>query len=152
MHELPDLSKLSVTEKDALIRTLFENVIRLTMLVLALSDRVNELEGRLRKDSVNGCRNPPKYGGVPSIADAGWPQVEIWTSFSVLAPAGTNGAVVNRLNALIAAAMKSPAVAGKLEAQALVPVFDTPAEFAAALKKEREHWSVFIKRNNITPD
>ena len=94
----------------------------------------------------------PLLAGVPSIADAGWPQVEIWTSFSVLAPAGTNGAVVNRLSALIAAAMKSPAVAGKLEAQALVPVFDTPAEFAAALKQEREHWSVFIKRNNITPD
>ena len=94
----------------------------------------------------------PLLAGVPSIAEAGWPQVEIWTSFSVLAPAGTNGAVVSRLNTLIATAMKSPVVAGKLEAQALVPIFDTPAEFAAALKKEREHWSVFIKRNNITPD
>jgi tripartite-type tricarboxylate transporter receptor subunit TctC len=34
----------------------------------------------------------------------------------------------------------------------LVPVFDTPAEFAASLKKERENWSQFIHRNGIQPD
>lgn len=94
----------------------------------------------------------PLLPGVPSIAEAGWPQVEIWTSFSALAPAGTAAATVARLNALVATAMKTPAVAAKLEAQALVPVFDTPAEFSAALKKEREHWNAFIKRNNITPE
>ena len=94
----------------------------------------------------------PLLPGVPSIAEAGWPQVEIWTSFSALAPAGTPAAVVNRLNALFAIAMKNPSVAGKLEAQALVPVFDTPGEFNAALKKEREHWNAFIGRNNITPE
>ncbi len=80
--------------------------------------------------------------GVPTIADAGWPQVEIWTSFSVLAPAATNAAIVSQLNALIAVAMKTPSVAGKLDAQALVPVFDTPAEFTAALKKEREYMPI----------
>ena len=94
----------------------------------------------------------PLLPGVPTIADAGWPQVEIWTSFSVLAPAGTSSGIVSRLNSLIAVAMKTPSVAGKLDAQALVPVFDTPAEFTAALKKEREHWNAFIKRNNITPE
>jgi hypothetical protein len=31
-------------------------------------------------------------------------------------------------------------------------VFDTPAEFAAALKREREHWVAFIRRNNIQPE
>ena len=89
---------------------------------------------------------------VPTIAEAGWPKVEVWTSFSVLAPAGTPPPVVKRLSAAIGAAMKSPALAERLEAQALVPVFDTPEEFAASLKKEREHWAAFIRRNNITPD
>ena len=40
----------------------------------------------------------------------------------------------------------------KLEAQALLPVFDTPGEFAASLKKEREGWAAFIRRNAIEPD
>ena len=90
--------------------------------------------------------------GVPSIAEAGWPKVEIFTSFSVLAPAGTPADIVQKLNAQIGAAMKTPAVAGKLNAQALVPVFDTPEQFAASLKAERAQWNAFVQRNNITPE
>lgn len=48
--------------------------------------------------------------------------------------------------------MRTPAVAEKLNAQALVPVFDTPEEFGATLKRERERWAAFIRRNNIEPD
>jgi tripartite-type tricarboxylate transporter receptor subunit TctC len=48
--------------------------------------------------------------------------------------------------------MKAPAIAEKLDAQALVPVFDTPAEFAASLQKERDGWAAFIRRNRIQPD
>ena len=43
MHKLPDLSGLSVAEKDALILALFEQRERLTATVQALSARVREL-------------------------------------------------------------------------------------------------------------
>ena len=89
---------------------------------------------------------------VPSIAEAGWPKVEMWTSFSALAPAGTPATIVNRINAQIAAAMKIPAVAERLRAQALVPVFDTPEQFAASLRQEREGWAAFVRRNNISAE
>lgn len=65
MHELPDLSRLSVAEKDALIRALFEQVkqvARLTAMVEALSARVRELEGQLRKDSHNSSKPPSSDG------------------------------------------------------------------------------------------
>ena len=65
MHELPDLSGLSVAEKDALILALFEQVKqvdRLTATVQALSARVRELEGRLRKDSHNSSKPPSSDG------------------------------------------------------------------------------------------
>ena len=65
MHELPDLSRLSVAEKDALIRALFEQakqVDRLTAMVQMLSLRVGELEGRLRKDSHNSSKPPSSDG------------------------------------------------------------------------------------------
>ena len=38
---------------------------------------------------------------------------------------------------------------GKLQAQALNAVFDTPEQFAVSLKKERDGWAAFIKRNGI---
>ena len=90
--------------------------------------------------------------GVQSIAEAGWPKVEMFTSFSLLAPAGTPADIVQRLNTLTASAMKNPAVAEKLTTQALVPVFDTPEQFTASLKQERAQWSAFVQRNNITPE
>ena len=65
MHELPDLSRLSVAEKDDLIVAQFEQLKqleRLTVLVQALSARVQELEARLRKDSHNSNKPPSSDG------------------------------------------------------------------------------------------
>jgi tripartite-type tricarboxylate transporter receptor subunit TctC len=89
--------------------------------------------------------------GVPTLAEAGFP-VEVFTSFSVVAPAGTPRAIVERISSEIAKAMKSPALSEKLQAQALVPVFDTPGRFAADLKKERDGWAAFIRRNGIVQE
>jgi len=102
--------------------------------------------GKLRALAVT--QSTPLLPGVPTFAQAGFP-VDVFTSFSVVAPAGTPDAVLARLGAEIARAMRSGPIAEKLEAQALVPVFDTPAEFAASLKKERDGWAEFIRRNNI---
>jgi len=89
--------------------------------------------------------------GVPTLAEAGFP-IEVFTSFSVVAPAGTPRPIVQRMNSEIAKAMKSPALGEKLQAQALVPVFDTPEEFSADLKKERDGWAAFIRRNGIVQE
>jgi tripartite-type tricarboxylate transporter receptor subunit TctC len=104
--------------------------------------------GKLRALAVTQAT--PLLPGVPTLAQAGFP-IDVFTSFSVVAPAGTPEPVLARLGAEIARAMRSGPVAEKLEAQALVPVFDTPAEFAASLKKERDGWAEFIRRNNIQP-
>jgi tripartite-type tricarboxylate transporter receptor subunit TctC len=90
--------------------------------------------------------------GVPTLAEAGFPGVEVFTSFSVVAPAGTPATIVHRLAGEIGRAMKSGPVAERLEAQALIPVLDTPEEFAASLQREREGWAAFIHRNGIRPD
>src|SRR4051812_25764306 len=104
--------------------------------------------GKLRALAVTQAT--PLLPGVPTLAEAGFP-LDVFTSFSVVAPAGTPDAVITRLAGEISRAMRSGPVAEKLDAQALVPVFDTPAEFAASLKKERDGWAQFIRRNNIEP-
>ena len=89
---------------------------------------------------------------VPTLAEAGFPGLEIYSSFSVVAPGGTPPAIVQRMSAEIARAMKSPGLAEKLEHHTLIPVFDTPELFAAHLKKERAAWEAVIRRNAIVPD
>src|SRR3989441_73441 len=89
---------------------------------------------------------------VPTLAEAGFPGLEIYSSFSVVAPAGTPAAIVQRMSAEIAPAMKSPGLAQKLEHHTLIPVFDTPEQFAAHLRKEKAAWAAVIRRNAIVPD
>lgn len=62
MDERPDLSKLGIAEKDALILALFEQVRELAATVQMLTARVQELEGRLRKDSHNSSKPPSSDG------------------------------------------------------------------------------------------
>jgi tripartite-type tricarboxylate transporter receptor subunit TctC len=58
--------------------------------------------------------------------------------------------VLQKMAAEVAKALRT--LAPRLEQQALVPVFDTPADFATGLAKERANWASFIKRNGITAD
>jgi tripartite-type tricarboxylate transporter receptor subunit TctC len=94
----------------------------------------------------------PLLPNVPTLAEAGYPGVRAWTSFSVMAPAKVSPAIVKRLADEVHKALRTPAVVQRLEQQALIPVLDTPEEFAADLRKERQHWGDFIRRNNIQPD
>jgi tripartite-type tricarboxylate transporter receptor subunit TctC len=94
----------------------------------------------------------PLLRDTPTLAEAGVPGIRAFTSFSVMAPAKTPPAVVRRLAAEIAAAMRLPANAAKLEQLALLPVFDTPEQFGASLKEEQQTWAAFIRQHQITPD
>jgi tripartite-type tricarboxylate transporter receptor subunit TctC len=89
---------------------------------------------------------------VPTLAEAGVPGIKAFTSFSVLVPAKVPPALVKRIADEIAKAMKTPALAARLEQQALLPVFDTPEQFAASLKEEQQNWGSFIRQHNIQPD
>lgn len=94
----------------------------------------------------------PLLPGTPSFADAGYAQVDAYPAFSVVAPAGTPPAIVQRMSAEIVKLMKTPSLREKLDSRALIPVFDTPEEFAAVLKKERAKYAELIRRNNIVAE
>ncbi|MGZ5062734.1 MAG: Bug family tripartite tricarboxylate transporter substrate binding protein [Usitatibacter sp.] len=104
--------------------------------------------GRIKALAVD--RKTPLLPNVPTFAEAGWPTIDSPTSFSVMAPSGVAPAVLQKMASEVAKALKM--LAPRLEQQALVPVFDTPAEFAVDLARERAHWASFIKRNGITAD
>ncbi len=59
MDELPDMSVLSLAQKDALIIALCEQVRALTATVQMLKIGAEELGERLRKDSHNFSKPPP---------------------------------------------------------------------------------------------
>jgi len=94
----------------------------------------------------------PHIPGTPTYAEAGYPSVDAYPSYSVVAPTGTPPAIVQRMSVEIVGLMRSPAFRERLDASALIPVFDTPDEFAAVLKKERARYAEVIRRNNIVAE
>jgi tripartite-type tricarboxylate transporter receptor subunit TctC len=94
----------------------------------------------------------PHIPGTPTYAQAGFPSVDAYPSYSVVAPAGTPSAIVQRMNAEIAGLMKAPAYRERIEARAMIPVFESPDEFAAVLSRERAKYAELIRRNKITAD
>ena len=102
--------------------------------------------GKVRALAVD--RKTSLLPGVPTFTDAGMPKFDAPIAFSVLAPAGTPQPILIRMAEEVGKALKT--IAPRLEQQAYAPVYDTPAEFAASLDKERAMWGAFIQRNKIT--
>ena len=119
-----------------------------------LSDNVTSVlphvtAGRLRALGVTGPRRIPLAPDIPTVAEAGVPGYEITAWGGYMAPAGTPGPVVSRLNAEINKAIASPAIRDKWLALGIEPVGGTPERFAAHVKKETAKWADVIKRAGI---
>src|SRR5215475_5274539 len=81
---------------------------------------------------------------VPGVVNAGWN--------GLLAPAGTPAPIVDKLNVLTVAALKMPDVVAKMKLQGLHIMSSTPAEFAAFIASEVDHWAKVIPSIGIQPE
>jgi tripartite-type tricarboxylate transporter receptor subunit TctC len=101
--------------------------------------------GRLRGLMVVGDRRVQPLPDVQSAAEAGLPAIrhKAWGGF--LAPAGTPRPVVDRLNAEIVKALRSPEMERILAEQGSRVVTNTPDEFAAFIRREQEELAQLAK-------
>jgi tripartite-type tricarboxylate transporter receptor subunit TctC len=101
--------------------------------------------GRLRGLMVVGDRRVQPLPDVQSAAEAGLPAIrhKAWGGF--LAPAGTPRPVVDRLNAEIVKALRSPEMERILAEQGSRVVTNTPDEFAAFIRREQDELAKLAK-------
>jgi tripartite-type tricarboxylate transporter receptor subunit TctC len=110
----------------------------------ATSSMPHVRSGRLRALAVTTLKRSPLIPELPSIAEAGVPGYSIDSWYGIVAPAKTSPAVVNKLNAEIVRALKSPNVAAHLVKEGSVPVGSSPAEFASTIQAEIAKWAKVI--------
>jgi len=101
--------------------------------------------GGLRALAVTGKTRAPTLPDVPTMAEAGFPEVEGSTWTAVVAPAGTPKAVIAELHRLIVAGLAQPDVKDKLAAMAYAPIGNSPEECSAFFKAEMAKWGKVIK-------
>lgn len=106
-------------------------------------------EGRLRALAVTGLRPSAALPGVPTLAESGLPGFSAINWQGVFAPAGTPPALVARLNAEFARAVRSPDLAPKLAQQDMEPNGSSAAEFSEAFRKELARWAKVAKDAGI---
>lgn len=89
--------------------------------------------GRLRVLAVSSLRRSTQLPEAPTVAEQGYPGFDAFTWNGLLGPAKTPAVAVNRIAAEVAAAVRDPSVARRLEAISVDPLGNTPAEFAKVL-------------------
>jgi tripartite-type tricarboxylate transporter receptor subunit TctC len=100
--------------------------------------------GRLKAYGVTSAKRLALFPEVPAIAEA-VPGYESYAWFGVFAPAKTSADIVSKLQQTIAAALKTPALNARLEAEAALPVGSTPDQFAAFVVADIAKWAKIVK-------
>jgi tripartite-type tricarboxylate transporter receptor subunit TctC len=106
-------------------------------------------EGKLRALAITSIRRSALAPELATMDESGFPGFEAVPWFGLLAPAGTPNDVVNRLHDEIVKAMAMPEVRKKFDELGLEAVGNTPAEFAALIRKETPEWAKVIKDAGI---
>jgi tripartite-type tricarboxylate transporter receptor subunit TctC len=102
-------------------------------------------DGKLRALAVTGKARSPTLPDIPTMAEAGFPEVEGATWTAVVVPAGTPQEIVAKLHRLVVAALAQPDVKDKLAAIAYVPIGNSPEECTAFFQAEMAKWGPIIK-------
>jgi tripartite-type tricarboxylate transporter receptor subunit TctC len=105
--------------------------------------------GKLRALAVTGPARFPALPDVPTVGEAGFPDLIIQDWFGILVKAGTPDAVVARLNETMNKALAKPRVREAIAKMAAEPAGGTPAEFGTFLKSEMVHWGKVVKDSGI---
>jgi tripartite-type tricarboxylate transporter receptor subunit TctC len=121
-----------------------------TMCLAAPAPIVEQVkDGKLRALVVAYRTRLQALGDVPTMMEAGYPDIEFDNWFGVFVPAGTPGEIIALLNREIVNSMRLPDVRARLVALGFHPVGSTAAEFRKQIEVELEKWTKVIRAANI---
>jgi tripartite-type tricarboxylate transporter receptor subunit TctC len=106
-------------------------------------------EGKLHVLAITSIKRSALAPDLPTMAEVGFPGFEAVPWFGLLAPAGTPRDVIDKIYGETAKALATPEVRKRFDELGLEPVGNTPAEFAAVIKKETPEWAKVIKDAGI---
>jgi len=116
----------------------------------ALSAAVPQIEdGKLRALAVMSKHRSKALPDLPTIAEAGYPELDGDAWVGVLVPAGTPRDIVTLLHREIVKLIAQPDMQERLATLGLEPVGDSPEEFSAQMKVEMEKWAKVIRAAKI---
>ena len=107
--------------------------------------------GKIRALAVTSKERAPQVPNIPTVAET-VPGFENLGWFGLVAPVGTPAAVINKVHADAVKALQSPDIRKRFSELGMVPVGNTPAEFATAMKEESLRWAKVVRERKLQLD
>ena len=102
--------------------------------------------GKVRVLAVTSPKRLPAQPNVPTMAEAGFPGIQLDAWFGLVAPAGTPDAVIGKLHGAFSQAVRDPDIVKTMIDQgAEATPSNTPAEFAAFIASETERFGKIVR-------
>jgi tripartite-type tricarboxylate transporter receptor subunit TctC len=101
--------------------------------------------GKVKLLAISVPQRSPQAPEVPAIAELGVPGFNFAPEIGLLAPAGTPRAIVSRLAAEVAKAVKTPEVAQRFQQLGIDPVGNTPEAYGAQIRSDYERYGNVVK-------
>jgi len=108
--------------------------------------------GKVKALAVSGSRRSPGFPDLPTIAEAGVPGYDAGTWTGVIAPAGLPRPVLDKLNAAVNAAIRSPLFVERFASIGDEPAGGTPEEFAELIRVDSAKWADVVRRSGAKID
>jgi tripartite-type tricarboxylate transporter receptor subunit TctC len=108
--------------------------------------------GRMKAFAVTAKTRHSQLPNVPSVAEAGFPDLVVTSWQAAAAPAKTPKDIVARLNQAAVKALRSPDVAERMAQIGFDVVASTPEEFGRFMQEEVGRWTKVVQRGGISPD
>jgi tripartite-type tricarboxylate transporter receptor subunit TctC len=108
--------------------------------------------GKVRVLAIGSAKRAPSLPNVPTLAEAGVPNVEVYAFQGLLGPAGLPEAVVARLNSELNKALLSAVVQKRAADFGMEVLPGTPAQFKAMARAEALRWGPIIKTAGVKLD
>ncbi len=109
-------------------------------------------EGKLRALAVTSRARTALAPDLPTMIEAGVPDYEVTTFFGIVAPIGTDPAIVRMLNAAIVETLTTPQMRETIARLGAVARPGSPADFAAVIAAQTKKWAALGKSANIRLD
>jgi tripartite-type tricarboxylate transporter receptor subunit TctC len=108
--------------------------------------------GRMKALAVTAKTRHPQLPNVPTVAEAGFPDLVVTSWQAAAAPAKTPRDVVARLHAATVKALNSTDVRERMNQIGFDVVASTPEEFGKFMQSEVERWTRVVQRGGIKPE
>jgi tripartite-type tricarboxylate transporter receptor subunit TctC len=127
---------------------------RMDMLFSSYISAAGHIEsGKLRMLAIAGTERHPRIPDVPTMPQAGYPEVQMQQWFGLFGPAGLSATVVQKLNAEFVQALQSEEIRSKLLPQVSFVTPSTPQELAAMVARDVVRLGQVVKESGAkVPD